>query len=163
MKIYNHTVSKFIIGIYMKHYGEGNGNPLQYSCLENPMDREALWVTVHGVVKNQTRLKRLNMYTHDTLSGCLPPCVYNTGVLTVISSCTDFYIYFCIVQYLPCFTWNMDSFKNRNKSEKCLLQPPQPSAKQPACLCSHLHGVHCRTFGSRLYHHLQIVLWELSV
>ena len=29
--------------------GEGNGNPLQYSCLENPMDREAWWVTVHGV------------------------------------------------------------------------------------------------------------------
>ena len=29
--------------------GEGNGNPLQYSCLENSMDREALWATVHGV------------------------------------------------------------------------------------------------------------------
>ena len=28
--------------------GEGNGNPLQYSCLENPMDREAWWATVHG-------------------------------------------------------------------------------------------------------------------
>ena len=31
--------------------GEGNGNPLQYSCLENPMDRESWWVTVHGVAK----------------------------------------------------------------------------------------------------------------
>ena len=31
--------------------GEGNGNPLQYSCLENPMDREAWWATVHGVTK----------------------------------------------------------------------------------------------------------------
>ena len=29
--------------------GEGNGNPLQYSCLENPMDRGAWWTTVHGV------------------------------------------------------------------------------------------------------------------
>ena len=29
--------------------GEGSGNPLQYSCLENPMDRGALWATVHGV------------------------------------------------------------------------------------------------------------------
>ena len=36
---------------------EGNGNPLQYSCLENPMDRGAWWVTVHGVAKSQTRLK----------------------------------------------------------------------------------------------------------
>ena len=34
--------------------GEGNGNPLQYSCLENPMDREAWWATVHGVAKTQT-------------------------------------------------------------------------------------------------------------
>ena len=31
--------------------GEGNGNPLQYSCLENPMDRGAWWATVHGVAK----------------------------------------------------------------------------------------------------------------
>ena len=34
--------------------GEGNGNPLQYSCLENPMDRGAWWATVNGVAKNQT-------------------------------------------------------------------------------------------------------------
>ena len=34
--------------------GEGNGNPLQYSCLENPMDRGVWWATVHGVVKSQT-------------------------------------------------------------------------------------------------------------
>ena len=33
--------------------GEGNGYPLQYSCLENPMGRRAWWVTVHGVAKNQ--------------------------------------------------------------------------------------------------------------
>ena len=37
--------------------GEGNGNPLQYSCLENPMDREAWWAAVHSVTKSQTRLK----------------------------------------------------------------------------------------------------------
>jgi len=36
--------------------GEGNGNPLQYSCLENPMDRGAWWATVHGVAKSWTRL-----------------------------------------------------------------------------------------------------------
>ena len=36
--------------------GEGNGNPLQYSCLENPMDGGAWWATVHGVAKSQTQL-----------------------------------------------------------------------------------------------------------
>ena len=35
--------------------GEGTGNPLQYSCLENSMDREAWWATVHGVAKSRTR------------------------------------------------------------------------------------------------------------
>ena len=44
--------------------GEGNGNPLQYSCLENPMDRGAWWATVHGVVKSQTRLKQLSTAQH---------------------------------------------------------------------------------------------------
>ena len=36
--------------------GEGNGNPLQYSCLGSPMDRGAWWATVHGVAENQTQL-----------------------------------------------------------------------------------------------------------
>ena len=36
--------------------GEGNGNPLQYSCPENPMDGGAWWPTVHGVAKSPTRL-----------------------------------------------------------------------------------------------------------
>ena len=36
--------------------GEGNGNPLQYSCLENPMAGGAWWAMVHGVTKSQTRL-----------------------------------------------------------------------------------------------------------
>ena len=36
--------------------GEGNGNPLQYSCLENSMDRGAWWATLHGVAKSWTRL-----------------------------------------------------------------------------------------------------------
>ena len=37
--------------------GGRRGNPLRYSCLENPMDRGAWWSAVHGVAKNQTRLK----------------------------------------------------------------------------------------------------------
>ena len=42
--------------------GEGNGNPLQYSCLENPMDRGAWWATVHGVAKSRTRLSDFTIY-----------------------------------------------------------------------------------------------------
>ena len=44
--------------------GGGHGNPLQYSCWENPMDRGAWWATVHRVSKSLTWLKRLSMQTH---------------------------------------------------------------------------------------------------
>ena len=40
--------------------GEGNGNPLQYSFLENPRDRGAWWAAVNGVAQSRTRLKRLS-------------------------------------------------------------------------------------------------------
>ena len=40
--------------------GEGNGNPLQCSCLENPRDRGAWWAAIYGVAQSQTRLKRLS-------------------------------------------------------------------------------------------------------
>ena len=53
--------------------GEGNGNLLQYSCLENPMDRGAWQATVHGVAQSQTRLKQLSMNTQELFSLCVFP------------------------------------------------------------------------------------------
>ena len=47
--------------------GGGHGNPLQYSFLENPMDRGAWRATVHGIAKRQTQLKRLSMHTPSLL------------------------------------------------------------------------------------------------
>ena len=44
------------------HSGEGNGNPLQYSCLENSVDGGAWWAAVHGVAQSRTQLKRLSMH-----------------------------------------------------------------------------------------------------
>ena len=41
--------------------GEGNGNPLKYSCLENPMDGGAWWATVHGVHKESDTAERLHL------------------------------------------------------------------------------------------------------
>ena len=46
------------------HFGEGNGNPLQYSCLENPMDGGAWWAAVHGVATSQTRLSDFTFTFH---------------------------------------------------------------------------------------------------
>ena len=47
--------------------GVGNGNPLQYSCLENPVDRAAWWATIHGVAKSQTQLEQLSTFLHVDL------------------------------------------------------------------------------------------------
>ena len=44
--------------------GKGNGNPLQYSCLENSMDKGVWWATVHGVTKSQTWLTSSHTHTH---------------------------------------------------------------------------------------------------
>ena len=51
--------------------GEGNGNPLQYPCLENSMDRGAWWATVHGVTKSWTRLTV--QFSHSVVSDSLQP------------------------------------------------------------------------------------------
>ena len=48
---------------YTRH-GEGNGTPLQYFCLENPMDRGAWWATVHGVAKSRKRLSDVTFTFH---------------------------------------------------------------------------------------------------
>ena len=57
---------KQLIRDLLTSFGEGNGNPLQYSCLENPMGGGAWWATIHGVAKSWTRLSdftSLNKFT----------------------------------------------------------------------------------------------------
>ena len=51
-----------LINISVTCLGEGNGNPLQFSCLENPVDRGAWWAAVHRVAQSRTRLKQLSMH-----------------------------------------------------------------------------------------------------
>ena len=48
--------------------GEGNGNPLQYSCLENPRDGGAWWAAVYGVPQSRTQLKRLSSSSSSSSS-----------------------------------------------------------------------------------------------
>ena len=50
--------------VAMVHHGEGNGTPLQYSCLENPMGGGAWWAAVHGVTEGQTRLSDFTFTFH---------------------------------------------------------------------------------------------------
>ena len=54
--------------------GEGNGNPLQYSCLENPTDGGAWWATAHGVAKSRTRLSDFTSQVISTQVVRVSPC-----------------------------------------------------------------------------------------
>ena len=58
--------------------GEENGNPLQYSCLENSMDGGAWWATVHGVTKSRTRLRDFNVNVSTTVVATV--VVINNGI-----------------------------------------------------------------------------------
>ena len=57
---------------HFSRIGEGNGNPLQCSWLQNPRDGGAWWAAVHGVVQSRTRLKRLSSSSMNTLLSSLP-------------------------------------------------------------------------------------------
>ena len=54
------------LSIFTSCIGEGNGNPLQYCCLENPRDRGAWWAAICGVAQSWTRLKRLSSSRSST-------------------------------------------------------------------------------------------------
>ena len=60
----------------LSRIGEGNGNPLQCSCLENPRDGGAWWAAVYGVAQSRTRLKRLSS------SSLAVPCILLTNSVT---------------------------------------------------------------------------------
>ena len=56
--------------------GEGNGNPLQCSCLENPRDGGAWWAAVYGVAQRRTRLKRLSSSSSSSVSWCVKEILF---------------------------------------------------------------------------------------
>ena len=66
------TTEQLLLHFSLSCIGEGNGNPLQCSCLENPRDRGAWWAAVYGVAQRRTRLKRLSGSKGQVSTG---PCV----------------------------------------------------------------------------------------
>ena len=68
--------------------GEGNGNPLQYSCLENPMDRGAWWATIHGVAKSWTGLS--DFCVCMCLCVISTSCVHTSFFLLFMNMCAYF-------------------------------------------------------------------------
>ena len=71
----------------LKTDGEGNGNPLQNSCLENPKDRGAWWAAVYGVAQSRTRLKRLRAAAAGHITSERPR-IRGVCTSTFMSSCS---------------------------------------------------------------------------
>ena len=61
---FKNLINLFIFGCPGSSFGEGNGTPLQHSCMENPMDGGAWWAAVHGVAKSWTRLNDFTFTFH---------------------------------------------------------------------------------------------------
>ena len=94
--------------------GEGDGTPLQYSCLENPMDGGAWWAAVHGVAKSQTRLSdfpfsfhfhalKKEMATHSFINMHIIYKYLYIGVLMYLNVQISIFVFILIYVYL-CYT-----------------------------------------------------------
>ena len=82
--------------------GDGNGNPLQYSCLENPMDRGTWWATVHEVAKSRTRLSDFTTASVQQSDSAvhMSPYVFSYTYLSVQLHVYQFFFkFFSIIGY----------------------------------------------------------------
>ena len=86
--------------------GEGNGNPLQCSCLENPRDGGACWAAIYGVSQSQTRLKRLSGSSSMSLDKCVMTCIHHYDILNNLTLLKILYV------SLVCETSCVLSFKS---------------------------------------------------
>ena len=92
--------------------GEGNGNPLQHSCLENPRGRGACWAAVYGVTQSWTQLKRLSSSSSSTYHQALDPRGWGLCITTRGSRCN----------YFP-------HFKHGDKARTAVRQEGPPACK----------------------------------
>ena len=69
---------KYKLPVINKYLGEGNANPLQYSCLENPRDGGTWWAAIYGVAQSQTQLKRpssSNVHLKNKVNSIIITCM----------------------------------------------------------------------------------------
>ena len=88
LRVGHDSVTSLSLFTFMHCIGEGNGNPLQCSCLENPRDGGTWWATTYGVMQSQTRLKRLS--SSSSSSNATELCTYKRKILC--------YIYFTTIR-----------------------------------------------------------------
>ena len=82
--------------------GEGNGNPFQYSCLENSMDRGAWWATVHGCHKESDTTEQVKHHHHRRVYEGLIPPTWNACLIGILSwkYCFVLFLLFSLITYV---------------------------------------------------------------
>ena len=97
---YNQIVS---VCFSLSRIGEGNGNPLQCSCLGNPRDGGAWWAAVYGVAQSQTRLKWLSSSSSSSTYYILE-CIFKVNLMYVLQTyCTFFFspVFYKVLSLIP--------------------------------------------------------------
>ena len=79
----------------LSRIGEGNGNPLQCSCLENPRDGGAWWAAVYGVAQSQTRLRQLSSSSSGSRLPCPPPTPGACSLMSIESVMPSNHLILC--------------------------------------------------------------------
>ena len=99
----------------LSHTEEGNGNPLQCSCLENPRDEGAWWAAVHGVTQSRTRLKQLSSSSSSSnvcMSVLISQSIPHPPLPLGIHKCSlHLCLYFCFANKLICTIFLGSTYK----------------------------------------------------
>ena len=98
--------------------GEGNGNPLQCSCLENPRDGGVWWAAIYGVSQSRTWLKRLSS---SSSSIWLKDVIIQNPKLIVVGNCGDL-ILFCLSESKA---WEVDTCRGHYNNVSCAVFHPR--------------------------------------
>ena len=122
-------------------FGEGNGDPLQYSWLENPMDEGAWWAAVHGVAESWTQLKQLssNGSIQYFTSFSLPPGHFKQG------------IYMLHLSSMPWSSPHSDISTQSRLTQKLAVSPAGLCLCLYICVCTHTHTHTHTTHGSQKF------------
>ena len=125
--------------------GEGNGNPLQYSCLENPVDRGAWWATVHGVTQSQTWLKRLSMHA------CIGEGNGNPLQCACLEDPRDRGAWWAAIYGVPQSRTQLKQLSSSSSSLPHCIQ----KSESPLLLCKKVHQYHLSVF------HIYVLIYNV--
>ena len=137
----SHTTERLHFHFSLSCTGEGNGNPLQCSCLENPRDRGAWWAAVYVVAQSQTRLKRLSSSSIVFYVLMVFVALYEISEISTCGAQKDWNWCLIIYHLWDDFYSLLHIFHIRNRRHLCLKQIQKQTFFLKSVLSSQKHLV----------------------